>query len=69
MLFMKRLIIISLVIVTIFTFVGCGTENNSSSNTSTTVTTVVEVKSNKYYNDIDTAIQTIVRAYKTKSFN
>lgn len=70
MLFMKRLIIISLVIVTIFTFVGCGTESNSSSNTSTTVTTTVNsVKSNKYYNDIDGAIQTIVKAYKTKSFN
>ena len=51
---MKRLIIISLVIVTIFTFVGCGTESNSSSKTSTTVTTTVDsVKSNKYYNDID----------------
>ena len=67
---MKRLIIISLVIVTIFTFVGCGTESNSSSKTSTTVTTTVDsVKSNKYYNDIDSAIQTIVKAYKTKSFN
>lgn len=70
MLFMKRLTIISLVIVTIFTFVGCGTESNSSSNTSTTVTTTVDsVKSNKYYNDIDSTIQTIVKAYKTKSFN
>ena len=67
---MKRLIIISLVIVTIFTFVGCGTESNSSSKTSTTVTTTVDsIKSNKYYNDIDSAIQTIVKAYKTKSFN
>ena len=36
---MKRLLIITILIVTIFTLVGCGTENNSSSNSSTTVTT------------------------------
>lgn len=67
MLFMKRLLIISILIVTIFTLVGCGTENNSSSNSSTTVATTESVENNKYYSDVDGAVKNMAQAFKTNS--
>lgn len=67
MLFMKRLLIISILIVTIFTLVGCGTENNSSSNSSATVATTESVENNKYYSDVDGAVKNMAQAFKTNS--
>lgn len=64
---MKRLLIISILIVTIFTLVGCGTENNSSSNSSTTVATTESVENNKYYSDVDGAVKNMAQAFKTNS--
>ena len=64
---MKRLLIVTILIVTIFTFVGCGTDNNTTSNTSTTVATSESVENNKYYSDVEGAVKNMAQAFKTNS--
>lgn len=66
---MKKIILLSLVILTIFTCVGCGKDNSSSTTTTTVATTTDPVKGNEYYSDVDGAIKKVAKAFKTNSID